>query len=399
MRTTKRVLAGMAIALGLAVPAGAEPLEPERVADNAKWVLHLDFDALGKTELAAQFREKKLDDPRAQKRLDWVRDRYGIDLREDLHGLTLYGDSYERHQGIALLVADFDRQKTLEVLKGAPGYRSTQYRDYTLHTWAVRKAQEEDGDDGKCDKDKEAKREKKDSDKKKGHARSKAKDRKDHGHSERHHAFTMTAALHENVVVLASDPERVKKALDVLDDRKGKLAKDSPLLGKRPDGTVFYGAAVDLADLEKWKGMFDFSVLLQGERVTVAVGEKDGEAFKQVHFVAQSEDVARKLAKVLQGFQAMLQLHAETKPHLKKIGEGLQWNVEGKAVTVNWKSDANAVIETVEHMKQRAKRMERWEERFEDKWEKDHHGKDHWEKHHHKKEDQKCDRKKRKMET
>jgi hypothetical protein len=346
-REMKRFLAGVVIVLGLATALHAGPLEPNRVAEDAKWILHMNFDTFRQTQLAEQIREKKLDESEVQRMLDWVQKRYGINLREDLHGLTFYGNSYERHEGVALLMADFDRQKTLEILKDAPGHRTTQYRDYTLYTWTADKPKKEG--EGKKAEDK-------------GHDDGKVK-----------HTFTMTAALHENVVVLARDPEKVKKALDVLDDKQRGLKKDSPLVGKQPEGTVFYGAAIDLAKLKNWKGVFDFPVLQQGERITVAVGEKDDQAFEHVHFVAQSEEVVQKLQQVLEGFQAMLELHAKTKPYLAKIADGMEWKIEGKTISYDWKADASAVMQVLEQMRKRAKAMERWEEMLEDKWEREEH--------------------------
>lgn len=367
----KRLLAGVVLFFGLAALLPAAELQPSHVAQDAKWILHMDFDAFRQTQLAREIREKKLDKPEVRQRLDWVRDRYGIDLRKDLHGLTLYGNSYERHQGIALLMADFDQKKIQEVLKGAPGHETSEYRGYTLHTWNVDKPEKEKGAHKHDGKHAEKKCHKEDEDKKDKEGKE---DKGEHRHGEhRHgdHRHTVTAALRENTVVLASDPERVKKALDVLEGEQSGLKKDSPLVGKRPEGTVFYGAAVDLAELKNRKGVFDFPVLQQAQRVQVAVGQHDNQAFKHVQFVAQSEEVARKLQQVLEGVQAMLQLHSHTKPHLGKIAEGMKWNVEGETLTYDGKADASAVLQHLEEMKKRAKYMERWEEMFEDAWEHD----------------------------
>ncbi len=399
-----RMLLSLTLLASLAVPAAAEPLEAGNVAADAKWVMHVNFDAFRETALAEHLRKEKLDRPGAQRWFDWVESRYGIDLQSDLHGLTLYGDSYQRHHGVALLFADYDREKIIDVIKNEANYRTTEHGDHTLHTWTVGDRGHGDKDkcshckDKKCDhckkhgkdndckdcKDgKECRHCKKDGDghdEKDRHHNDKDGEHKDGHHAkgdhhkdghhkhgdrnDRHHKDkdgdgkygrhegryprTLTAAFADNVVVIAAEPENVKQALDVLQGEADGLDESAELIAEHPDGTVFYGAAKDMSGLKQRGDKFPkLAILQQGKQMSLAIGERDDQAFYNVRFVAQSDEVAENIGKIVEGFKAMLQLQKETKGDLAKIAEGLQYEVDGDTVEINWTADAERVLEVL----------------------------------------------------
>ena len=384
----KKAIFGLMISLGFAcaAPVSGEPLEPGHVASDAKWVMHVNFDAFRETTLARHLRETVYKKPQSQKYFEWVRDRYGIDLREDLHGLTLYGVDFKPHQGVAVLLADYDREKVLDVIQDEPGYKSSEHGDYTLHTWAMHhhKMHGKHGDckQGKCKKDDKCEKSKRKkcakhehhNDKDGHHKDSHSKDGKDkhgdkHGrHNDKDHGDhhdkmkSITAAFHEDAIVMAGNAEGVKRALAVLDDRKKGLDEQSGLLTEAPEGTVFYGAATDLDELkgrDYGKFAWKFAILQQGERIDVALGENDKQAFEHVHFEA-NEDVAEQMGKIVDGFKAMVQLHAQAKEKetLFKVIDGLSSKVDGGQIAIKWEANADDVLKVLQHkMKQwKAKR-------------------------------------------
>lgn len=377
----KHVMVGAVLALGLVLgrSAAAEPLQPKQISADARWVLHLNIDAFRKTALAAHIREEHLDNPEAQQRLAMVQEKLGVNPREDLHGVTLYGHSYQPRHGVALVAVNYDREKLLGLLEKKPNHSTSKYRDYTLHTWTKKgrhKKHEQDADHARHrDENAADKNDKKRADK-----------HKDKDHKGRKRPRTITAAFLENTIVVGSTPQAVQQALDVLDGKQPALGEDSPLLAERLDGTVFYGAATDLGELKKRH--FDFfplavrvAVLEQGQNVNVALGEHDGQAFYHARFVANSEDVAGQLKTVLQGFQAWLQLQANVNQDFARFAKGLQWNVEGKTMTASWEANADQLVQWLHE-----NFGKKWEHRW--KHHRDHHA-EHGHKQGHKKREHK----------
>lgn len=319
---------GAVLALALASSASASSFEARNIPADAKWLMHFDVDSFRETKLAEHIRRERLDDPQVKRWFDWVEERYGINLCEDLHGMTFYGSSYEPHRGVVLLFGNYDREKTTAVIKDEPGYKTSEYGDYTLHTWSVKK---DPKDQAQQQQDAQA----------------------DATH--KRYPSTMAAAFHERGVVIASSPDAVKHALDVIDGKEPALEDSSPLLGARPPGTVFYGAAIDLESLkEHGDGMPQFAILRQGEFVNVALGQHEGNAFYRVRFEARSPEVAQQIGKILEGFEAMLALQGENNETLASVAEGLKWKVDDATVSINWKAKSDDVVELA---KERMRRM------------------------------------------
>jgi len=311
---------GAVLALALVSTASAASFEARNVPADAKWLMHFNVDSFRDTKLAEHIRQERLNDPQVQRWFKWVEERYGINMREDLHGMTLYGYSYEPHRGVILLFGDYDREKTTAVLKGEPDYKTAKHGDYMIHTWALKHHKHE---------------------------------HQDAAHE--NYPETMAAAFYDKGVVIATSPEGVKRALDVLDGKEPALEESSPLLGARPKGTVFYGAAIDLADLKQHgePTLPQFAILEQGKYVNVAMGQHEGTSFYRARFEARSPEVAEQIGKILEGFEAMLAFQAESNETIAHVAQGFKWNVDEATVTVNWKAKSDDVIELVK------KRMER----------------------------------------
>lgn len=334
----KTLLLPALMVLTAAATAAAAELKPSHVSADAKWLMHLDVDQVRQSTLGERLGEEVASKERAQKRLDWVHERYGIDLRQDLHGLTAWGSTYAPHEGVLILHADYDREKVLAVVKDEPGYKTTQHGDDTIHTWravprrerrAARKRDEDRGKDRKHGKQKQRK----------------AADRRDH--------LNVSMAFHDkSTIVLAGGPQTVQHALAVLDGKRASLKKvvKTPLTRDVPEGTIFRGAAVDLDGL-KARGP-RFAVLAQFDEIVVSFGEQEGSLFLNKHLVADSPETARLAGDVARGFEAMLALRAKAHPKLEEIAKGFKFNQDGQTLTATWKAETDAVWSAVEEMKQ-----------------------------------------------
>ncbi|MEX0716715.1 MAG: hypothetical protein WD066_09015 [Planctomycetaceae bacterium] len=321
---TKLPLSAAAIALTLACathgPSSAEAaaFDPAHVSAEAKWVLHYDVDASRETAYGKKFHEEHVATEQGREKLNWVKDRYGIDLERDLHGFTAYGNDYEPHSGTLLMHSKFDAAKIEAVVKEEPDHRTSRHGNHTIHTWTAKLGRP---GAGQADDDAEAK------------------------------GRPLSAALVANrVVVIAAGEQSVKAALDVLDGKAPTLrGKESPLVFEVSPGTFFQGAAFSLTDLKQRPR--PFPVLQESNSARMTFGERDGRTSFAFRLDAGDAQRASQVATMGEGFQAMIQLHAEARPELKPIAEGLSIQQADGVVETTWTVATDAVLKLAEQAK------------------------------------------------
>ncbi len=175
--------------LAVATTAFAKQLDPALLPDDAKWVIHIDFDQLEETTIAQHVAEQKPKWlPEAKK---WLEDSYGLDPSTGLHSLTMFSDTYQSHTGCFILDAKFDPAKVIDKLKEQPDVTSKEWQEVTIYS---------------C-------------------PRSNSKE------GER---FSMVV-VGDSRLVMASSEERVKKAIDLVNGKGASLkSKDSKLVANVP---------------------------------------------------------------------------------------------------------------------------------------------------------------------
>lgn len=101
--------------LPLATQAG--PLDRKEVAADAKWVIHVDLEALLKTKVGKEFASRLLS-PKLVQGQAALKQQLGVDYDwHDIHGLTLYGRDYrapQRAKGVLLIHSALDLKAGLE---------------------------------------------------------------------------------------------------------------------------------------------------------------------------------------------------------------------------------------------------------------------------------------------
>jgi hypothetical protein len=110
-----------AMTLCLALLSGgttqAGPLNCQEVAADAKWVLHLDLDALLKTKVGRQIGDRLLG-PKLEAGQAQLKEKLGVDYDwHDLHGFTVYGRDYRaprEGRGVLLIHSGLDLKSGLE---------------------------------------------------------------------------------------------------------------------------------------------------------------------------------------------------------------------------------------------------------------------------------------------
>jgi len=313
MRT---LLAAVVLVAGLGRLAWAEPLDCGQVGSGAKWVVHVDFDALRAAKTAQRVGEVLLRQEEQKQQIEQIRKALGMDPTKDVQSVTFYGSKVKALTGVVLIRAKVDRQRVLGFVKKLPGYDTSAHGDHALHKWTQ--------DQGK---------------------------RSEH---------EVTGCFHtDKLIVVGRDPAEVTAALDVLDGKAAGMNNGDPLLAdKVPAGTVVQAAAVAAAGLAEEEGPFVSPFLRKSELISLAIGEHEGQVFVRGRVVAESSKVAKQLREVADGLLAMAKFSPpkEAPKEFLKILDGIEVTSKDKTVTVGWKASADVVLEMLEQAwKQQAK--------------------------------------------
>jgi hypothetical protein len=300
----RALLAALAIVAGLGPLAHAEPLDSKRVSGDAKWLVHIDADAMRVGKVPRTIGELWLSVPSASEGLKKLTIAIGMDPAKDLHSVTIYGQRYAQPDAVVIVGAEVDRKRLIALLTRKPDYRTESYGNHELVIWTENK-----------------------------------------GKSDEH---VVTGCFYQpGVIVFGRDTAAVKKALDVFSGTARSLAESDPLFARDvPSGTMIQARATGLAGVE----LFKSPLVQQSKSLFVALGENQGEVFAVARLVTESTDVARHVRAVVEGFLAMAELQLESDPDALKILEAVKVSTEEAKVAVECRGPADAAAKLVEKM-------------------------------------------------
>ncbi len=293
----------VALVLGWATVAQAEPLNLTRISEDAKWLAHVDVDAMRESTVVRQFYDTCLAKHDADKHFGRFAEHFGFDPRTDLHGVTLYGSKLSKDEGVMLVSATVNKQLLLEKAEKAPCHEVTDYKTFKIHTWM---------------------------------------------HTQGKHEHKVSGAFfQDDLLVFGSTVEKVQKALDVLKGDAANLAgkKDSPLAQEPPAGAVFVVRAVDLAEAEV---PCKSPLLKQSKLLSLVKGEHDGQWFGMGTLVTDSPEVADQVKQIIEGIGAMILLQHGDEPEIKELIRQYKLSVQDSTVTLTFKASAEVVVRQVE---------------------------------------------------
>ena len=307
-----RLFAALALTLGLAAGVSAGPLNQQQVAADAKWLVHLDFDAVRDTKLADRIQEVWLQDDTVKQGLNLIRVLIGADLTQDLHGVTFHGDRFVEGDGVAIVHLDLDEDRIVSQLSLRSKHQSEVYGDNQLHTWTSPPRAKEFRRISGC-------------------------------------------FYRPSLVVFGQELDDVKAALDVLDGKLPSLAgSDSPLAADLPDGTMFAAGAtgLDSADVPVLS-----PIVRQSGLLWLIAGEHEGEAFAQAGLVTNSSEVASLIRQIVEGFIALAILQHGSDEDVKGMLQAIELATDAGTVTVELRGDGDNVMKLIERELIRAARQ------------------------------------------
>ncbi len=272
MRLALRLTA--AIALTTATAARAAPFDPAAVSADARWVVHVDMDALRPTKLWQVVDDQLVGNEAFGSKMGLFEQGSGMRFPRDLHSVTIYGHDAGDADAVVVVRATMPRGQFMAAITFAPNYAADTYGKYDVASWT---------DDDRA----------------------------------------LYAASHDGSTLLFSRSlDRLHAALDVLDAKAAAVAPADPLAagGKAP--SVLYVAAVDPAALappgttpNPLVRQIDHAWLTLAERPAAATSRPTTapalpDAVAHLDVTARSPEAAQKLQAAAGVFKAMISLAA-----------------------------------------------------------------------------------------
>jgi hypothetical protein len=294
--------AALAMVLGLAAAVSAEPVDWQRVSADAKWVVHVDVDAMRAGKIPPMIVARWLKLPKSADQLKALSYVIGMDPTRDLQSITVYGRRYTESAGVVVVRADVERDRLEAFLKSRPDGRAASYSRYELISWTDKK-----------------------------------------GTPDEH---TATGCFQQpTVMVFGRDAAEVKHALDVLDGTSPGLPEGDRLRGPQaPAGTMILARACELADVEPFKS----PVVRKSKFLSLSIGEYDGEAFAVAGMEADSAPVAGQVEAVAKGFLAMVELQFGSNQEVARLLQAVKVTKDERTVTVQFRGPADDLSKLID---------------------------------------------------
>ena len=289
----------------------AEPLNPKSISSEAVWVAHLDLDLVKMpgSSVGAWLMEQSYK-PEAVRKLNATQAALGVDVRNDISSLTVYGLTTSESQVAAMVSGVFDTPRLKKLLGGLENYCMTTNEGCVVHSW-----------------------------------------NKEDNPIEKHYA----AFQGSNLVVFASDSQTLVHAVKVLDG-KSENGCESTLM-KIAGGKNILTAAFQNDEPLEWSKA---DMLKNADAGAFSIEETKGLLTLKLMLNARDEVQADNLYKIAEGLRAMALLSADNKPKAAEAAKNVVVDKHEKAVslTLSCSSDefANVLEESAAKKKNAQKR-------------------------------------------
>jgi hypothetical protein len=281
--------------------AHADSLQRSDVMADPAWLLHLDCDGLRPTTIG-QYVLSEMDKPEAKAKLAAFQSIFNFDLRNQLHGITLYGSSQKPEDAVLMVYADFDPDRLVTLAKAAKQYQSNPHNQHVIYNWI--------------------------DEKKKGELGAQPR---------------VYAAIQGNRVVFGQREDRVAGALDVLDGVTPSLAAGSAFAGLGVPGNAHFVEAaarkMDLPDSDP-----NATILKLSKSLQLVMSEKQQQFQGALTLVADSDEVAGHIFSIAQGLVALTKFQTN-KPESLKLANAMVITQNGSSVLGNLVLPASDVVE------------------------------------------------------
>ncbi|RME91923.1 MAG: hypothetical protein D6766_10975 [Verrucomicrobia bacterium] len=280
----------------MTLPAGAEPLRLRHVGADAKWVVHLDVDALLQSRVGKALEAKV--GPDLDRGVRELNRHLGVDYDwRRIHGLTLYGSAYgtpDHPKGVLLIHSDLDWKAGFEAALN-------------------RQAELGQATDGPVQRLRE------------GPVALFSLDRKG-----------FAALVSKRLAVVGASREEVEQATKVLrGEAPNRRQKADGLEVPRPrDGALLFVVAAEGFASEVPLPP-RARVLQMTDALQATVREVGGKLVTEVGLRTKDAQISQQVEQLIQGLKALVALSGEQRPEVQRLAQGLDVRRDGRRVEVS----------------------------------------------------------------
>ena len=131
-----RLVPSLALVACITSLATAEPLDLTRVSAKSVWMIHADIDAARESIVMNRLVERVIKKyPQFEGMQSMWGKMVGMDIRKDLHDVTVYGLDTDKKNAVMIVHANVNRQFLEKMVEKARDHETLKHRDYTLHKW------------------------------------------------------------------------------------------------------------------------------------------------------------------------------------------------------------------------------------------------------------------------
>jgi hypothetical protein len=277
----------------------AGPVDQSKIAADAKWVVHLDFEALRKSKVGNHLITGLLQ-PKIEGNEFIKKANLSINLT-NISSLTAYGPQFEKDgEGILLLSTTADVKKDMDTLVGMASLSENEKKDVTMVQ-------------------------------QKPFPLYNIKD------------DIFIAPLTGNTVILAKSREQIDHAREIAGGKGESLAK-AQAFKDYPDAANAFILVMAKGFNESAKIPPQAQVLRETEGGRLAIGEKDQNLFLNLMFKGKDEESSTKIQQVLQGIVALVSMSQQNKD-VTDLASATKIASEGRNVSVTLQFPTAKAIE------------------------------------------------------
>ena len=295
------------------IPGFAGQLDETKVPTDAKWVVHVDFEAFRKSAVGTHFLTKFLE-PKINENDFFKKANLSINL-SNISGLTAYGPNFEKDgDGVLLLATTADVKKDMDTLVGMASLSENETKDVTMVQQSPFPLYNVKND-------------------------------------------LFVAPLGGNTVLLAKSREQVERAREITTGKGETFAKKNPFKDYPAAPKGYFFAAMAQGFNENANIPPQAQVLRETEGGRFLMGESDKNLFLNLVFKGKDQEATTKIQQVLQGIVALVSMSQQNNPDLIELANSTKISGEGQnvSITLNFPT-AKAVQQVDKHVKVKAKK-------------------------------------------
>jgi len=262
--------------LGICLTAwtSASSLDKKLVPANSLWVIHFDMEQFAATRLGELLSEKN-DVVGFRKTSEELSGELGIDVLEDIKGITLYGSRSVDEEAVILLTGVFDLSPLRDLLDQHESHQETLYGDYSIQQW---------------------------------------------GSSER------VVFISNQQIILSKSEEAIKQALDVMDGSVSNItsSQNLPFLDLAPANAFLVAVADNVSGFLLGQKTTNTAVLKNTGMAAFMAWEENENLSVNIRLKTATPDAAEKVEQIVRGLIAIPQLDEDEVKELLPLLKAIQ---------------------------------------------------------------------------